>query len=151
MLEPLSLTRPHEHGRQPYALTRETEAVLRLSLAALCERLTLLAYMRLPCTLFLANPEDEATGHCFRGSICHVELANGQIFIQGDGFELRLKEQSIDQIHLTERRREDGTTQTSVELRHRDGKLIARIGGAPEPGVGAVWQDLMDSFAASIL
>ncbi|HWP00537.1 MAG TPA: hypothetical protein VNL74_07925 [Methylococcus sp.] len=151
MPEPLTLARPHEHGRQQYAPTRETHAFARLSLAALCERLTLLAHMRLPCVLFVANPEDEATGHCFRGSIRHCERENGQVFIQGDGFELRLKEQGIDQIHLTERWREDGRTHTSVELRRPDGKLIARIGGAPEPVVGAVWQDLMDSFTVSTL
>jgi putative heme degradation protein len=118
---------------------------------ALCERLALLAHMRLPCVLFVANPEDDTIGHCFHGSVCHFERENGQIFIQGDGFELRLKEQGIGQIHLSERQCEDGRIDTTIELHRPDGKLIARIGGTPEPVAGAVWQDLMDSFIASPL
>lgn len=119
----------------------------RLSVEALCERLSLLAHIGLPCMVFLSSPD---MGQLFMGPIRRCARENTQIVIEGDQFSLNLEEQAMGEIYLADQD-SDAQTGAAVELYDRAGRLITRICGLPDPVIGAVWQDLMDSFAHSAL
>ncbi|MEW6037965.1 MAG: hypothetical protein AB1648_06930 [Pseudomonadota bacterium] len=121
-----------------------------LNLKALCERLGLLAHIGLPCMVYLSDLAGQSVGQLFMGPLLRCARENGRIVIEGDQFSLGLEERMIGQIYLAD---QDGDSQSgaAVELYHRDGGLITRICGLPDPVIGAVWQDLMDAFSHSTL
>ncbi|MDF9392157.1 MULTISPECIES: hypothetical protein [Methylococcus] len=120
---------------------------VRLGLEAFCERLGLLANIGLPCMVYLNGP---GVGQLFMGPLRQCVRQNGRIVIESDQFSLGLEERMIGRIYLAEQD-DDGQSGAAVELYHRDGDLITRICGLPDPVIGAVWQDLMDAFSHSTL
>lgn len=118
-----------------------------LGLEALCERLGLLANIGLPCMVYLSST---GVGQLFMGPLRRCVRESGRIVIEGDQFSLGLEERMIGQIYLADQD-DDAQSGAAVELYHRDGGLITRICGLPDPVIGAVWQDLMDAFSHSTL
>jgi putative heme degradation protein len=118
-----------------------------LRLDALCERLGLLAHIGLPCMVYLSG---RGVGQLFMGPLLRCVRENGRIVIEGDQFSLGLEERMIGQIYLADQD-DDNQSGAAVELYHRDGGLITRICGLPDPVIGAVWRDLMDAFSHSTL
>ncbi|QJD30771.1 hypothetical protein [Methylococcus geothermalis] len=118
-----------------------------LGLEALCERLDLLAHIGLPCMVYLNG---RGVGQLFMGPLRRCVRENGRIVIESDQFSLGLEERMMGRIYLADQD-DDGQSGAAVELYHREGGLITRICGLPDPVVGAVWQDLMDAFSHSTL
>ncbi|AAU92893.1 MULTISPECIES: hypothetical protein [Methylococcus] len=135
----------HPHV-SPLGVSRITHRVL-LGLEAFCERLSLLANIGLPCMVYLSGP---GVGQLFMGPLRQCVREKGRIVIESDQFSLGLEERMIGRIYLTEQD-DEGQSGAAVELYHRDGGLITRICGLPDPVIGAVWQDLMDTFSHSTL
>jgi hypothetical protein len=125
------------------AITAKPEATL--SLNKLHERLTLLAHLELPCTIFIADPPLMLRNAIIKGLI----LSGDSLSISGDDFSLHFRGANIHAIRLAYPKGSENRT-PRLEIHHSLGLLYASIQPAPE-GVGsAVWRDVMDNPSLSL-
>jgi len=126
---------------EPWARESKTGKVwsIALSLQALCQRMTLLSQLELPCTICIANPVVEQ--RC-NGVIRRVERTDDRLSLLGEGFALHLRTRNIAAIWLVNHPA-SADDAPAVEIRNKAGGLVTRIVGPLDQIGNAVWQDVM--------
>lgn len=122
------------------------ERLSRLSVHEFCDRVSLLAELELPCSVYIANPSAEQIS---RGVVRKIEREADRLNLFGDGFSLHLHQNNIDSIWLVNSSSDDQGI--AIEIHNRTGSLIARLFGMQDSIGAAVWQDVMGnpSFAVA--
>lgn len=113
--------------------------ISRLSLHEFCDRISLLAELELPCSVYVANGSAEQIS---RGVVRRIERDADRLNLFGDGFSLHLHQNNIDAVWLVHGGGHDDQGM-AIEIHNRTGSLVARLFGMQD-GIGAaVWQDVM--------
>jgi hypothetical protein len=142
---PFAESRPVRNRVSPSPAILRSNGENVLSLPRAYERLSLLARMELPCTIFIVNPPQ----HVRHALIKTVHLGSESLAIIGNGFNLYLHGPNFHTIRLVNYDKiEDGTA--SLDIHQPQGMLYASIQPAVD-GVGiAVWRDVMDNPSLSL-
>jgi hypothetical protein len=116
-----------------------------LSLPRAYERLSLLAQMELPCTIFIVSPPQ----HLRHTLIKTVHLGSESLAIIGNGFNLYLYGPNFHTIRLVNHGKiEDGIA--SLDIHQPRGMLYASIQPSVDGMGSAVWRDVMDNPSLSL-
>ncbi|MFM8332193.1 MAG: hypothetical protein ACKN9T_10930 [Candidatus Methylumidiphilus sp.] len=107
-----------------------------LSMEKLCDRLTLLAQLELPCAILIAHP----LLHLPDTLIKSAEMGGDSLSIVGRDFKICLRGSNIHSIRLSSHR-EGG----SVDIFHAQGVLYASIRPVVDGRGAEVWRDVMDN------
>ena len=111
-----------------------------LSIVRVCERLSLLAQLELPCTILVTSPPL----HLRHTVIRTVNLEVDNLVVHGDGFNLHLIGPNF---HTTRLVNHSDTEEsgTSLDICHADGMLYASIHPVPDGKGAAIWRDVMEN------
>jgi hypothetical protein len=131
------------HVSPSAAIQRNAENLLSMPRAY--ERLSLLAQMELPCTIFIISPPQ----HLRNTLIKTVKLGSESLAILGNGFNLYLHGPNFHTIRLVNYCRiEHGVA--SLDIHEPQGMLYASIQPAFDGMGSAVWRDVMDNPSLSL-
>lgn len=109
---------------------------------ALCERLTLLFQLGVPCILQFRVA---SARHVWRTRMQGWERRDGRLVLSADRISLHLQELHIEPRWVIQWSR-DGRARRILELRDKSGPLRASILGPRTQEGSAVWQDVLDTF-----
>ena len=129
-----------QRRKPPPLATLSSKAGDVLSIVRVCERLSLLVQLELPCTILITNPPLHLRHTVIR--TVHLEVDN--LVVHGDGFNLHLLGPNFHTARLVNHSdAEEGGT--SLDICHADGMLYASIQPAPDGKGAAIWRDVMEN------
>ena len=129
-----------QRRKAPPLATLRSNADDVLSIVRVCERLSLLALLELPCTILVTSPPL----HLRHTVIRTVNLEVDNLVVHGDGFNLHLLGPNF---HTTRLVNHSDTEEsgTSLDICHADGMLYASIHPVPDGKGAAIWRDVMEN------